>query len=694
MGFLNPALLLLSAAVAVPVVLHLLHRHQGPRVVFPALRYLRRAEKENARRIRLRQLLLLALRAGALLLLALAAARPVLRFGGVGHEPSAVAIILDNSLSSGLVLGERRVLDHLKDRALETLGQATSEDRFWIIRAGAPWEPAVPVDAVEAAALVRETEVAANGSDLGEALARARSLLAAGAEGRAAEIHLLTDLQATAFRSTVDVGDPSPPVLVWAPREAPPPNTAITAVEVGGGFPPRAGERATVSAWIEGGAEGDSVPVRLALDNRISAAAMASPGAAAVLPFPARSEGHVSGWVELDPDALRGDDRRYFVARIQPPPTVALAEPVPFVTEALEVLADAGRLRPDEPGSAEVVLAPGGVGASAIRSGRTAVVLAPESPLELPALNRRLVQAGIPWRFAAAGSSGEARLVAEDPGDELVGALAEARIFQSYRLERAGAAGRDTVLLRLRDGHPWLVRGELPDGGRYLLVASPFSPEASSIPISAGLVPLVDRLVGAWAADEPDRTGYSPGERIALPAEATVVERPNGDRDDVAGGDYLVPAIPGIYRVFAGDRVVDAFAVNPPPEESDLARLDPKRLAAILPGWGIELVRGPDAWPDAVFHARLGREAWRPLVLLALAVLLIEGLIASAGGIGAGRAAGAASAGGSGLPPRKFRFRARGPRHAQRRAAPGTGTAGPAPMPAGGSAKRRERRNS
>lgn len=60
MGLLTPALLALGAAAIVPLVLHLFQRHQGPRLVFPALRYLQRAEKDHARQIKLRQLLLLA----------------------------------------------------------------------------------------------------------------------------------------------------------------------------------------------------------------------------------------------------------------------------------------------------------------------------------------------------------------------------------------------------------------------------------------------------------------------------------------------------------------------------------------------------------------------------------------------------------------------------------------------------------
>jgi hypothetical protein len=38
MGFLAPTLLFLGAAISVPIILHLFQRHQGPRVVFPALR--------------------------------------------------------------------------------------------------------------------------------------------------------------------------------------------------------------------------------------------------------------------------------------------------------------------------------------------------------------------------------------------------------------------------------------------------------------------------------------------------------------------------------------------------------------------------------------------------------------------------------------------------------------------------------
>ncbi len=656
MGFLSPFLLLLGLAAAVPLILHLFQRQQGPRVVFPALRYLRRAEKEHARRIKLRQLLLLALRMAMLVLLALAAARPFFRHGGGGHEPTAVVIILDNSLSTGLVLGERRVLDELKARALETLERAGSDDRFWLIRAATPWEAAVPGDAASTAQRVRETEVASASADLNGALARARALLAAGAEGRAAEIHLLTDLQASAFPGTAPAaGVDPPPILVWTPDGEPPANATIADVEVGGGLPPRAGERSMIGVEIAGRRAEDSVVVRLALDGRMTAADHAPVPGVAQIPLPARSAGIVPGWVELDPDALRGDDRRHFVLRVEPPPVIRSTQPLPFVDEALAVLANAGRIRLADRGAAsdaDIVIAPAAVGADAVRSERTVVVLPPTSPLELPAVNTRLAQAGIPWRYARVDGEGEARFAPVEDGDELLRALEGIRIQQVYRLERTGPApassgespapaALDSTLLRLRDGAAWAVRGELPGTmGRYVLLASPLSLEASTLPSSAAMLPLLDRVLGAWAAAEPARSHVTPGEAVVLPSLADAVERPDGVRDPVEGGSrYRAPAQPGIYRVLAGDRLVDAFAVNPPAVESDLARLERRQLNAMLDGWRVRITDDAGDWLRMIYQRRLGREVWRPLLLLALALLLVEGLVAAAGRVRAARPA-------------------------------------------------------
>ncbi|MGH7474746.1 MAG: BatA domain-containing protein, partial [Longimicrobiales bacterium] len=371
MGALAPALLALAAAAAVPLLLHLFQRHQGPRMVFPALRYLRRAERESARRVRLRQILLLVVRMTAVILVAAAAARPFVRVGGPAHRPTAVVIVLDNSLSSGVVLGERRLLDQLKLHALETLSAGGTDDRFWLLRAGEPWSPVLAGAADLLADQIRQTEVQPTRADLSDAMRRAQAVLTTRAEGRAAEIHLLSDLQASAFPGSARVREGAAAVVAYRAR-ALPPNDAVTDVELGGGLAPRAGSRSTVGGRAR--IAGDSGVVRLVVDGSARAAMVVRGDGTFAFPLTVARPGLLQGWVETGPDALRADDRRYFGALADAAPAVALATGSPFLGEALEALVSGGRVRAAAVDGADLVVAPGGIGADAWRRGARGVV--------------------------------------------------------------------------------------------------------------------------------------------------------------------------------------------------------------------------------------------------------------------------------------------------------------------------------
>src|SRR5579884_303044 len=133
MTFLAPFYLFLSAAIAVPLLIHLLRRRIGARVDFPAARYLARAEREHSRTLRIRNLLLMLLRVLALLAIAVAAARPVASWVGSGHAPTAIAIVVDNSMSTSAVVNGRPLLDQFKRMANEVLSNANASDRLWLV---------------------------------------------------------------------------------------------------------------------------------------------------------------------------------------------------------------------------------------------------------------------------------------------------------------------------------------------------------------------------------------------------------------------------------------------------------------------------------------------------------------------------------------------------------------------------------
>jgi hypothetical protein len=632
MGFLNPLWLALGAAVAIPLILHLLQRHQGPRVIFPAMRYLRRAEREHARRIKLRQLLLLLLRVAALIFVALAAARPFLRSGGSGHEPTAVVLILDNSMSSGLVSGDRRVLDELKDRALETIARAGPDDRFWLLRAGAPWEPALPGDALMTAARIRATQPTAASADIVASIERAHTILEQGAGGRAREIQLLSDLQVSNWRGETQTGDDETALVVWTPRRAAARNSAIASIEVGGGLAPRARERSNVVVGIAGDSTRDSVNLRLHVNNRTAGAAVGKAGDAVVIPFPPQAASLVWGWVELDADALRADDRRFFVVTITPPPKVSLTNAAPFIADALAVLNEAGRIVTTST-DADILVAPSAARADAAGNNRAIVITPPASALELPAINRRLTALGINWQYENNANAGETRF-ATNGRDELERALANARVLQFYRLKPTTRVAGDSVLLRLQDGTPWAVSGERARGGRFVLLSSPLTPEASTLPTSVAMIPLMDRLTGLWTAATAPRSEARPGEQVTLPQGATLVVSPNGDRDSVlAGSPYYAGAHPGTYQVVQGRSIIAAYVVNPPATESMLRYADRNRIQRALPDWNIEFADDAEAWTDDIFRRRLGFEMWRMLLAALLLLLIAEAIAAATGSV-------------------------------------------------------------
>lgn len=649
MTFLSPLVLLAAAAAAVPVLLHLYHRHENRRVVFPALRYLLRTEREHARAIRLRQWLLLLLRVSVVLLLAVAGARPLLRGGNASHEPTALAVVLDNSLSSGRVVGAERVLDVLKTRAREALEAAGPDDLVWVIRAGEPWDVAQPGGVADALERVAATEPTAARGDLGAALVRASDLaLSAGLP--AAEIHLLSDLQRTAFGSP---GSARPagdvPVVVYAAPGPEGPNRFLQGPVVGEGLPPLAGQRTRISVTVasSGGPDTASrLPVRVVAGERIRAVGTARPGEDVVLSLGPFAGGVVEGFVETDPDALGADDRRWFAFEVRPPVGVQRrGGPSFFLDQGLDVLRQAGRVN-DVETDPDVLVSVGGDGLEG-RSGVPVVVVPSPDPALLPALDRRLAAAGIPWRYGAPETGGEAEVTDNRLPVDLQG-VAVRRHYRLRPVDEAAGAPLDApptgaIPARLSSGDPLLVTGLAP-GGPWLLVATPLDPEWTDLPVGASMVPLLEWSVARWAAAGDERRRVLAGESLPTPPEATAVRDPAGNVHPVGGARaFRRTAAAGVYEVLAGDRVLQRVAVNAPVAESLLDPLGEREVEAAV-GAGALVVSDAAAWRRQIFRSRRGPEVWRPLLLVALVLLLVEGWIAASGG----RARGASGEAGTG----------------------------------------------
>jgi len=92
LSFLSPLFLAGAAAAAVPIVLHLLKREPETRVKFAAVKLIKQAPVEHTDKRRLRELLLLALRVTALVLLAIAIVGVI--GPGMQNQMFALAVVL------------------------------------------------------------------------------------------------------------------------------------------------------------------------------------------------------------------------------------------------------------------------------------------------------------------------------------------------------------------------------------------------------------------------------------------------------------------------------------------------------------------------------------------------------------------------------------------------------------------------
>ncbi len=630
MSFLHPWALAVGLLAAVPVALHLVRREMNRRVPFPALRYLRSAQQRTARSLQMRDRLLLLTRVALLLAVALAAAVPLVGRGGAAdHRPTDVLLLIDNSASMSRLEADRPALKSQLERASATLAFAGPDDRFWIYPTVGP--------PVAAGAGRRESEraisrvQATDGRGYVARTAREALRLIPGDVDRFREVHLYGDLQAGDFRDEPLSGIADGALVVSRSKVGQQVNEAVVSVELSTGSRAGFGKVVDLAARVESyprptAVPPDTIPLRLELDGETVALVPMAAGSEAILRLPTMEPGEHGGKVAIPPSSLRADDSRYFTLRVEPPPAVLhLGAGEGFVERALETLEADGRIA--RTGESEVVVVegvprhPGDL--SLLRNAEALVLVPPSDELDLPPFNQLLGSLDVPWRLAGRPARGGLRLVAED-GSE----LARARVSEVFAFRRLPVAGgRDSALIRTEDGKPWLVRGTAGKQA-YVLLASPLSSQATSLPLSVSMIPFVEALLRWGHLSGWPESGLDVGESVRLPARADSVRGTDGATTRVDGGALFRPLEAGVYRVFQGGTTrTRLFAANIPTAESDLETIRPGALNRLFPDLEVVVAGTDDEWEEAIFRARRGTNVAIPLIILAVLLLGAEALL-------------------------------------------------------------------
>jgi hypothetical protein len=130
MSFIQIGFLGALAALAIPIIVHLVFRQRPKRVELGTLRFLRVVLEHNARRRRVMRWLLLALRLTCVAILAFLFARPYLLAFHAGGEKQTVVVLIDRSASMELKQDGVRAIDRAVSAVKTLLQQAEHNTRF------------------------------------------------------------------------------------------------------------------------------------------------------------------------------------------------------------------------------------------------------------------------------------------------------------------------------------------------------------------------------------------------------------------------------------------------------------------------------------------------------------------------------------------------------------------------------------
>jgi hypothetical protein len=552
--FLQPAFLLAGLAAGVPILIHLINRHRALVHRFPALRFLLMADRRTARKFRLYQLLLLALRVLAILLLALLLSQP--RWGdeasaALALPPQATVLLLDNSLSMQFRDGEETRLQRAKTLAGQLLDGIAAPDTAVVL-------PLVPDDAAapppllgsDSAALwdqARAVSASHVTVDITAAVQRAVEILQASTAPRR-RLMLLTDLTIHGWESfrvsdlprvpedlvvhVIRLGSPERDanVLVSGVRIMEPPFIEQTPLDV------------TVLVRNHSDEPVRSLRVDLLLGGEAIGQQLADLAAdeEAAVPFRivAPQAGLHWGEVRLQGDAFAEDDRFYVALQTVAPARVLVVDgdpgaslfdsetfylfsalqprgtlgpplfhPKPLVWEGLEqerlsdyrviVLCNVEALSPQvRQGLHQFVIDGGGLifftGHQVDAARYNPLFYGSDTPLLPVALSEPVQQPEeAPVTLQLTDGAHEALTVFSDGGEEM---LARGRFYRYFSVADDGSTDAD-VLLSYENGHPFLLEQSL-GRGRVLLFTSTADRDWTDLPTRTAYVPLVHGLFG------------------------------------------------------------------------------------------------------------------------------------------------------------------------------------------------------
>ncbi|MCJ8164840.1 BatA domain-containing protein [Pontibacter sp. E15-1] len=662
MAFVYPTFLAALAAIAVPVILHLVQLRRAKRVIFSNVRFIQASKDLTASQRTLKELLILLCRILFVVFLVLAFAQPFLPATNAlaPADASEVTIVVDNSFSMQNLEASQDIplLDIATDRSKDILSLFPAATAFKVI-SGSSVGHTSAAQATEAEATLEALEFSA----------RELPIAQTPAANKPAHVFILSDFQKSTFKPTLlQEYDSATQVHLVPLAGAGTSNVTVDSVYLEDAFiRPAADNVLHVRLSNTGDIVREDVPVKLIINDRqVAALSLNLPPqqvTEAILNF--RVEGNVAqmAYVQVEDFPVEFDNTYYFV--LAPSASITVTEVTSDAANSLK------RLYQSEPFFAFTSYSPSNINyAQAETSDILILNGVADLPATLAATAANFVKAGgtlavippargnaaghtalfqnlsLPANFtgAAAGAT-KLNLMPPDPNNPFFSG-----IFSEYDPKMQMPAAVRSVswsrasedVLKYRGGAPFLSRFDRGEGHVFLMAAS-VAPDYSTLASHALFVPIMYKLAMGSYKQQQELSYTLSGNTIQLPAfrkaqkEGVYVLRNDSlayiPEQQVRGGKLFFNVPPdmdedGFYTLQLQDSTLTSLAFNYGKAESYLAQYTPDELRALVGAdrKNVHVYEQGDSVgvKDAFEKQFFGVKLWKYCLILCLFFLMAE----------------------------------------------------------------------
>lgn len=630
MTFLNPLVLLGLIAAGIPILIHLLQLKKLRRVDFSSVRFLKEIQHASARRVKLRDYLLLLLRTLAIAALVLAFSRPAVKgFLGSKSKTSSV-IIVDNSPSTTARNEYGEIGAQIRRVSAALLNSLHEGDDAGVILTSSAGDTGAIVSSLDPKSISSRI-VRSSSSNISRSYAAAihealRKLRSSGFVNR--EIYLVGDMQKSEFADAPAATVPQDArIFFLKTEESPNDNLSVSRVRLVNPVV-EVNSPSEVEATIsnDDGSNKDGVVAGLYIDGKKVAQSVTDVAAgtsqAVRLAFTVASDGFHSGVVQIDDNSIQSDNRYYFsfyAIKKLSVMIVSSSEGNDYILNAAQAVMDTSTVietkvvTPDRfvyqnLAGVDVVVAesypvgPGSSGASQgfdaklerfVEGGGGAILFAPAldevgsftpliSGMKIGAVTGMSGGSGAGFvsleRIDATNDFFAGIFASEKSADRLKSSLVT-KIFRSVRINANPFA---RVLMTTSDG-PFLLSREVGDGFAFVLACGPDT-VSSNFPLSPFFPVVIQRALFYSASVSHRPLQVYAGARAEYRysgggIKAATLVSPTGNRSEVVpdfvGGTarFVFGGLDrlGTYTLVSPDTLCE-ISVNVDPRESDLAQ--------------------------------------------------------------------------------------------------------------------------